>query len=217
MNFDESVAGHGQGRGELPFFDVDDLVAAVREGRLKGQLQPVTPSFPPIWARDGDIAVWPMSNTSAGGGYGDVLQRDPELVMHDIRLKTCSHWAAENIYHVVCDQRALVVDAAATAAKRAAVRRRRRHEGVPFGQFEARRTGLLVSRGLKAEVESRFPASLIRPEMIREVDEPVAAAAVRERARAAIEQHPPPCNRPWRRRCGPSRRASRAMAPVCWR
>jgi hypothetical protein len=71
----------------------------------------------------------------SGGGYGDVLERDPALVMKDLGEDLMSHENARDIYQVVYDERTLVVDAAATAAKRAAYRKERIRRGKPFDQF----------------------------------------------------------------------------------
>src|SRR3546814_9324409 len=60
----------------------------------------------------------------SGGGYGDVLERDPELVMKDLREDLMSHENAHDIYKVVYDKVNLVVDVEATAELRAAERRR---------------------------------------------------------------------------------------------
>src|SRR3546814_2841916 len=46
----------------------------------------------------------------SGGGYGDVLERDPELVMKDLREDLMSHENAHDIYKVVYDQVNLVID-----------------------------------------------------------------------------------------------------------
>lgn len=71
----------------------------------------------------------------SGGGYGDVLERDPELVMKDLREDLMSHENARDIYRVVYDEASLVVDAEATAELRAAYRRERIARGKPFDQF----------------------------------------------------------------------------------
>lgn len=138
-NFDEVVA-RGDGDRALPFYDIDDLAAAVEDGRLEGERISVAPSFAPVIAQNGDICVWPMSNTSAGGGYGDCLRRDPELVMSDIKQGITSHWAAENIYNVVYERSTLIVDHAATAVKRDEVKKERVREGLTFAEFEKART-----------------------------------------------------------------------------
>jgi N-methylhydantoinase B/oxoprolinase/acetone carboxylase alpha subunit len=71
----------------------------------------------------------------SGGGYGDVLERDPELVMKDLREDLISHASAREIYQVVYDERTLVVDESATAKRRAAYRSERIRRGRPFDEF----------------------------------------------------------------------------------
>ena len=73
----------------------------------------------------------------AGGGYGDVLERDPELVMRDLREDLISHDAAEEIYHVVYDRKALIVDVDATSRARASERAARKARGKPYKEFIA--------------------------------------------------------------------------------
>ena len=71
----------------------------------------------------------------SGGGYGDVLERDPGLVMKDLREDLMSHELARDIYHVVYDEATLIVDQEATAAARGAYRKQRIARGKPFDQF----------------------------------------------------------------------------------
>ena len=71
----------------------------------------------------------------SGGGYGDVLERDPALVMKDLAEDLMSHESARDIYQVVYDERSLVVDAVATATKRAEYRKARIRRGKPFDEF----------------------------------------------------------------------------------
>lgn len=71
----------------------------------------------------------------SGGGYGDVLERDPELVMKDLREDLMSHDIARDIYKVVYDEATLIVDVEGTAALRSAYRKERIARGKPFDQF----------------------------------------------------------------------------------
>ncbi|MCX7170643.1 MAG: acetone carboxylase subunit alpha, partial [Proteobacteria bacterium] len=71
----------------------------------------------------------------AGGGYGDVLLRDPALVVKDLEEDLISHETALDIYKVVVDPDSLVVDEAATKALREAERRARIARGKPFDAF----------------------------------------------------------------------------------
>ena len=71
----------------------------------------------------------------SGGGYGDVLDRDPALVMKDLAEDLMSHENARDIYRVVYDEQSLVVDRDATEAQRADCRAARIRHGKPFDEF----------------------------------------------------------------------------------
>ena len=60
---------------------------------------------------------------AAGGGYGDPLERDPELVRRDVINRIVSADAARQIYGVVLEDRQFELDLAATRQLRAAMRR----------------------------------------------------------------------------------------------
>jgi acetone carboxylase, alpha subunit len=71
----------------------------------------------------------------SGGGYGDVLERDPALVMKDLAEDLMSHENARDIYKVVYDEQTLVVDEDATRKLRDDYRKQRLSRGKPFDQF----------------------------------------------------------------------------------
>lgn len=96
--------------------------------RFESVSSPLQPSM------DGDIL---MVAAGGGTGYGDVLERDPEDVVDDIRWGITSEWAAKNLYHVVYDADTFTVDHEATRAARDAVRRERLRKGRPLAEFEA--------------------------------------------------------------------------------
>ena len=73
----------------------------------------------------------------AAGGYGDVLERDPDLVMEDLRRGIYTAWTAEQVFRVAYDPETLVVDRAATERQRADERRRRLERGRPYHEFVA--------------------------------------------------------------------------------
>jgi N-methylhydantoinase B/oxoprolinase/acetone carboxylase alpha subunit len=77
--------------------------------------------------------MW-ILQAGGGGGYGDV-QRDPQLVMKDLREQRISHWVAENVDHVVYDYDTLLVDSGATDRARAAERQARLQRGKPYDGF----------------------------------------------------------------------------------
>jgi N-methylhydantoinase B len=56
-----------------------------------------------------------------GGGFGDPLERDPELVKKDAQLGLVSPHCAEEIYGVVFTDGLRAVDYARTKEKRAAI------------------------------------------------------------------------------------------------
>jgi N-methylhydantoinase B/oxoprolinase/acetone carboxylase alpha subunit len=71
----------------------------------------------------------------AGGGYGDVLLRDPALVAKDIEEDLISFATARDIYKVAIDRESLIVDEAATKKLRDAERASRLERGRPFDEF----------------------------------------------------------------------------------
>ncbi|HZR33891.1 MAG TPA: hydantoinase B/oxoprolinase family protein [Nevskia sp.] len=74
----------------------------------------------------------------AGGGYGDVLDRDPALVVKDVQDGLVSLEFAERIYKTILDPRTLAVDADATSRARAAEKAARKSRGVPYDKFVAK-------------------------------------------------------------------------------
>jgi len=71
----------------------------------------------------------------SGGGYGDVLERDPEAVVADVEAGYLSPEVARETYRVAFDPETLALDAGATEAMRAAERAARMARGVPYDDF----------------------------------------------------------------------------------
>jgi len=69
---------------------------------------------------------------AGGGGWGDPLERDPALVLQDVRNDFVSERAAREDYGVVLAETPLSVDAAATTALRQQMRAQRKAEPVPI-------------------------------------------------------------------------------------
>ena len=82
---------------------------------------------------NGDVIV---QFAAGGGGYGDVLLRDPAAVMADVRAGIVSRWAAENVYCVRFDPQSFLVEEAATKRARDAERRRRLARAKTWADFE---------------------------------------------------------------------------------
>lgn len=74
----------------------------------------------------------------AGGGYGDVLEREPALVMKDVEENLLSPQLARDIFKVVFSDSTLVLDEPATEAARAAERAARKQRGIPYAEFVQR-------------------------------------------------------------------------------
>jgi acetone carboxylase alpha subunit len=78
-----------------------------------------------------------MITQGSGGGYGDVLERDPELVAKDYLDGLISMRPVQRIYHVVLDEQTGAVDLEATEKARNAVRAERLAKGKPYKEFVA--------------------------------------------------------------------------------
>jgi N-methylhydantoinase B/oxoprolinase/acetone carboxylase alpha subunit len=96
------------------------------------ELHHITLSVRPFM--NGDTFYVPMGG---GAGYGDVLERDPELVMQDLRNDMTTHWAAKNLYRVAYDEQTLRLDPKKTKALREQARTERLRRGKPYDDFEA--------------------------------------------------------------------------------
>jgi N-methylhydantoinase B len=64
--------------------------------------------------------------TNGGGGYLDPLERDPEMVLRDVRDRLVSREAAESLYGTVLDGE--TVDVAATTELRRSLTAQRTRE-----------------------------------------------------------------------------------------
>jgi acetone carboxylase, alpha subunit len=85
-------------------------------------------------AEEGEVY---MICQGSGGGYGDVLDRDPESVLADVAAGYLSPETAREIYFVVYDEGNLAVDAEATTAARDAERGARKARSLPYSDFVA--------------------------------------------------------------------------------
>lgn len=71
----------------------------------------------------------------AGGGYGDVLDRDPVSVMKDVEEELLSPSLAREIYHVAFDETNFVLNLEETETMRAKERKARIARGIPYDEF----------------------------------------------------------------------------------
>jgi acetophenone carboxylase len=75
-------------------------------------------------------------SVGGGAGYGDVVERDPAMVMEDLKNGLTTHWAARNIYHVAYDTESLRVDDEGTEKLREEEIAARKARGRPYDEFE---------------------------------------------------------------------------------
>ena len=83
---------------------------------------------------EGDMII---HSVGAGGGYGDVLERDPEAVLGDWMEGAITLDVAEQVYHVAIDAESASIDRAKTGKRRRAERRKRLAKARPFDEFIA--------------------------------------------------------------------------------
>jgi hypothetical protein len=85
-------------------------------------------------AKEGELY---MISQGSGGGYGDILERDPELVMSDLELDRISDKVAGELYGVVYQPDTFVVDQDKTVVLRTQMRQDRLKRGKPYKEFVA--------------------------------------------------------------------------------
>jgi len=89
-----------------------------------------------------------MITQGGGGGYGDVLERDPADIAKDWADSIVSKRTIETIYHVVMDYDTGAIDQEATDKARAAERKNRLDRARPFKEFAAQWTSATPPEGL---------------------------------------------------------------------
>jgi|TARA_B100001079_G_scaffold21478_1_gene16798 acetophenone carboxylase len=73
---------------------------------------------------------------TGGAGYGDPLEREPELVIQDIKDQIISDWSAQNVYKAQYDPETLRLDPEGTEAARQEERQNRIQQAKPYDEFE---------------------------------------------------------------------------------
>lgn len=91
----------------------------------------ITTSVSPF--QEGDMI---FVSGGGGAGYGDVLERDPEAVVADLKLGHVTAWQAQNVYKIVYDEKTLRVNEEETKALRDKERATRLQLSVSYDEFE---------------------------------------------------------------------------------
>jgi acetone carboxylase alpha subunit len=81
--------------------------------------------------------LWQQLN-GAGGGYGDPIERDPELVKKDLENDVVTLRTVKNVYCVQIDPNTLEIDREATKRLREEMREARKKRGVPVKEYRDR-------------------------------------------------------------------------------
>jgi len=141
---------------------------------LKGDYYTYPGSMPSIPVKAGDILVMP---TVGGGGLGDPIERNPELVVADIRSKKATSEWTKKIYCVSSDPDTLEVDGKKTEELRAQKCKERLRLGKPGKEYLK---DLVVKRKTRQlpEPALEFLDELIAfsPEFARQIEDEEALA-----------------------------------------
>jgi len=113
---------------DIPY-DLEDML----KGKIKGDLDVDQYFSGARFLEEGDIALYAGYG---GPGYGDVLERSPDLVIKDLKEESISHWVAQNVYKVAYDPETLEVDYDRTEELRDKERDERKRRGKPYEDFE---------------------------------------------------------------------------------
>jgi len=111
------------------FFAKGRLPRSLEE--IEGKHERISPKSVTLVGED-DLLYGYMA--TGGGGFGDPLERNPELVLKDVIDGYVSLEMAEEIYGVVIDRKAMTVDAERTAEQRQRLIQRRLERGKSHGQ-----------------------------------------------------------------------------------
>lgn len=99
---------------------------------LKGEYIPGTASIPARISKEGDIIMY---SSIGGGGLGDLLERDPALIVEDLKNGHATLDLAEKVYCVSIDPETFGIDYEKTKLLREKKIKERLNKGIPGGKF----------------------------------------------------------------------------------
>jgi N-methylhydantoinase B/oxoprolinase/acetone carboxylase alpha subunit/acetone carboxylase gamma subunit len=114
-------------RGENLPYDLHEV-----KKMLKGEYIPGPPSLSTRVSKEGDIVMQP---SIGGAGMGDPLERDPEVIIEDIKNGHATLDVSEKIYRVCIDPKTLKIDYQKTKSWREQEVKHRLKKGIPGGEF----------------------------------------------------------------------------------
>ncbi|MFH1737871.1 MAG: hydantoinase B/oxoprolinase family protein, partial [bacterium] len=89
------------------------------------------PDQEPFMPGDGFVVA-----SGSSGGWGDPLERDPQLVLDDIKKGITSLLVANTVYGVALDSKTGEIDSEVTKRLRAEIKKQREAESLPYTEFE---------------------------------------------------------------------------------
>ena len=108
----------------------------IRGRLIKGDylLPGPTSPRPPRVVYEGSVSAG--GGAPGGKGYGDVLEREPQAVVDDVRNEIISRWTASNVYHVAYDAETWTADEEETRRLRKLEHETRLSQGRSYDEFE---------------------------------------------------------------------------------
>jgi acetone carboxylase alpha subunit len=125
-----------------------ELVQMAQDGVLEvDRLETWRYDMPPRQFSEGDILA---THSGASGGWGDPLERDPQLALTDVREGWVDPEFTKGLYGVVARREgdAWELDEPATAARREEIREERLEQSVPMSEFWREERKLHINDGL---------------------------------------------------------------------
>lgn len=132
MQQPESVGicgGYPGSTNQVAFKRDSNIWELLKRGKVPSGLNEIEGTFevPPqivdTYLKRGDVYT---GIAMGGGGYGDPIERNPDLVLRDVANNLVTSECAARVYGVVVDQATLQVDKERTAKRRAEIRQERR-------------------------------------------------------------------------------------------
>lgn len=108
-------------------------VEVVRERIAQGEYSINRENVPPDFLPEGSFY---SAGAEGGCGYGDVLERDPDAAVEDVRAGIITDWAVRNVYHIAYDPETWTVDYDKTEALRHKEREDRLRRSISYEEFE---------------------------------------------------------------------------------
>jgi acetone carboxylase alpha subunit len=127
----------------------------------------------PVPMKTGDVFI---QHYQGGPGYGDPIERDPVMVVHDLNNNTAIGRKAVDVYGVAAwfdgEEKLWKHDAVKTVELRRAIRERRKRNGVPAKEWMEKERARILEKRLPGVILQTYRESMeLSPEFAREFRE----------------------------------------------